>query len=179
MQKKILAFGASSSKHSINKRLATYTAHQIKDAQIQILDLNDFEMPIFNVDRESEHGIPEAAHRFKQYIIDADAIIISFAEHNGNVSAAYKNFYDWVSRIEQNFWHDKPMFLLATSPGGRGGKTVLQISSEGIRRRNTNTIVEFSLPSFHQNFDSKKGILDAELRRSFESRLSVFVGAIS
>ena len=179
MQKKILAFGASSSKHSINKKLATYAASQIKDAQVQILDLNDFEMPIFSVDRESEHGIPEAAHQFKQHIIDTDGIIISFAEHNGNVSAAYKNIYDWVSRIEQNLWHDKPMFLLATSPGGRGGKTVLQISSEGIRRSNTGTIVEFSLPSFHQNFDSTKGILGDELRHSFESRLSVFVGVVS
>lgn len=179
MQKKILAFGASSSKQSINKQLATYTANQIKNTEVTILDLNDFEMPIFSVDRENEQGIPELAHQFKQHIIDADGIIVSFAEHNGNVSAAYKNIYDWISRIESNFWHNKPMFLMATSPGGRGGKSVLQVSSEGIRHRNKGMIVEFSLPSFYDNFDSEKGILDDELRKSFESRISIFEDAIS
>ena len=178
MQKKILAFGASSSKKSINKQLATYTAHQIKDADIQVLDLNDFEMPIFSVDKESDRGIPKVAYQFKEYIKDSDGIIVSFAEHNGNVSAAYKNINDWVSRIESNFWYDKPMFLLATSPGGRGGKSVLKISSEGIRHRNKGTIVEFSLPSFNQNFASEKGILDAELKNVFESQLELFVAAL-
>ena len=47
---KIVAFGASSSTKSINKKLASYTAKQIKDATINLLDLNDFEMPIYSED---------------------------------------------------------------------------------------------------------------------------------
>ncbi len=38
--KKIIAFGASSSKTSINKQLATYAAKQFKDATVEVLDLN-------------------------------------------------------------------------------------------------------------------------------------------
>jgi NAD(P)H-dependent FMN reductase len=178
MKKKILAFGASSSRQSINKQLAGFAAKQIDNAEVILLDLNDFEMPVFSVDKESDRGIPKVAYQFKEHIKDSDGIIISFAEHNGNVAAAYKNIYDWVSRIESNFWYDKPMFLLATSPGGRGGKSVLKISSEGIRHRNKGTIVEFSLPSFNQNFDSEKGILDAELKNVFESQLELFVAAL-
>lgn len=59
MNKKIIAFGASSSKHSINKQLATYAANQFSNVDIEILDLNDYEMPIFSVDKEKENGFPD------------------------------------------------------------------------------------------------------------------------
>ena len=64
MTKKIIAFGASSSKSSINKQLATYTANQFQTASVEILDLNDYEMPIFSVDKEKENGIHPLAQEF-------------------------------------------------------------------------------------------------------------------
>ena len=64
--KQIVAFGASSSKKSINKDLATYAASLIEDANVLILDLNDFEMPIYSIDYENDHGIPEKAYKFKR-----------------------------------------------------------------------------------------------------------------
>ena len=59
MTKKIIAFGASSSKYSINQKLANFAANAISNANVKLLDLNDFEMPTFNVDREKESGIPD------------------------------------------------------------------------------------------------------------------------
>ena len=41
--KKIVAFGASSSKKSINKQFASYAASLISDADSIIIDLNDFD----------------------------------------------------------------------------------------------------------------------------------------
>jgi NAD(P)H-dependent FMN reductase len=61
---KVLAFAASSSRQSINKQLAQYTANQIDNADVELLDLNDFEMPIYSSDRENESGIPEQAQTF-------------------------------------------------------------------------------------------------------------------
>ena len=89
-RKKILAFGASNSRNSINKRLAGYTASLLNDIEMHLLDLNDFEMPIYSIDIEKETGIPETVYRFKSYIDDADGIIISFAEHNGHYTAVFK-----------------------------------------------------------------------------------------
>ncbi|HHG85108.1 MAG TPA: NADPH-dependent FMN reductase, partial [Bacteroidetes bacterium] len=68
MNKKILAFGGSNSRNSINKRLANYAAHQIPEADVTLLDLNDFEMPIYSIDREKEGGIPALALQFKAHI---------------------------------------------------------------------------------------------------------------
>ena len=49
--KNILAFGASSSINSINKKFANYSSKQIPNSRTNLLDLNDFEMPIFSIDK--------------------------------------------------------------------------------------------------------------------------------
>lgn len=178
MSKKILAFGASNSSTSINRKLAIYAANQVADAEITILDLNDFEMPIYGIDKEKASGIPELAHQFKTHIKNSDGIIISFAEHNGAYSTAFKNIFDWISRIEKDVWADKPMFLLATSPGGRGGQTVLELAVNKFKFMNQNTIVSFSLPFFGQNFSEEEGIIDESLSSAFNQQLNVFENSL-
>jgi chromate reductase len=80
---------------------------------------------IFSDEREKQLVQPKEAHRFYQKIADADAIIISFAEHNGTYTAAYKNLFDWTSRISSKIFQNKPMLLLSTSPGPDGASNVL------------------------------------------------------
>jgi chromate reductase, NAD(P)H dehydrogenase (quinone) len=164
MNKKIIAFGASSSKNSINKQLATYAANQFENATVEILDLNDYEMPIFSVDKENENGIHELAQEFYGKIGSADFIVISFAEHNGNYSASFKNILDWVSRINPKTFQEKPVLLLATSLGARGGSSVLDIATKRFPFQGAVVKGSFSLPSFNDNFDAEKGITNAELK---------------
>ncbi|MDG1429344.1 MAG: NAD(P)H-dependent oxidoreductase [Crocinitomicaceae bacterium] len=172
--KSILAIGASSSRTSINRKLASYTANQVADCMVELLDLNDFEMPIYSVDKEEELGIPNEALKFKKQIQDADGIIISFAEHNGSYAAAYKNIVDWTSRIEGKLWEEKTLFLMATSPGDRGGQTVLASATSSYPRMGANVVSEFSLPSFYENF-SDEGINDETLKSAFETQLSKYI----
>ena len=177
MSKKLIAFGASNSRQSINKQLANFAANQIEDAEVHLLDLNDFEMPIYSSDREREGSIPEEAQNFSKAIEEADGIVVSFAEHNGSYSAAYKNIYDWASRVRKNVWMDKPMFLLATSPGARGGQAVLGAALTTYSYANKNTIASFSLPEFQKNF-SEEGINNSELKEKFQEQLNIFAGAL-
>ena len=174
MHKKILTLGASSSSKSINKKFATYAAQNIDQADVTALDLNDFEMPIYSSDRENQSGIPDLAHRFKQHLRDADGIIISFAEHNGAYSAAFKNIMDWTSRIDGGLWENKDMLLLSTSPGGRGGKTVLSLAVNSFPHMAAKTIHSFSLPAFHKNFSDTDGITDEELSTAFNKEVNAF-----
>lgn len=163
MTKKIIAFGGSSSKNSINKKLATYTAKQFKNTEVEILDLNDFEMPLFSVDKE-ENGFPEEAQKFLDKIEEADLLVVSMGEHNGNYSAAFKNTLDWASRINNKIFQGKKMLLMATSPGGRGGKSVLEIAKDRFPRHDANLVGTFSLPSFYENFDEVNGITSTDLK---------------
>ena len=176
--KNIVAFGASSSSNSINQQLAKWAASQVEGEGVHLLDLNDYEMPIYSVDRERENGVPEKAQQFKQAIRKADGIIISFAEHNGSYTSAFKNVYDWVSRLERSVWSGKPMFLLAASPGPSGAKTVLSFSVDGFHYNGGQVVASFSLPSFKQNFLPNEGIVDEGLRKEFVKQLENFKRAV-
>jgi NAD(P)H-dependent FMN reductase len=175
--KKILAFAGSNSKKSINKELASFAANQIRGAEIFVLDLNEFELPMFSVDYENDEGIPSTAQRFLDEIKSADGIVLSLAEHNGAYAAIFKNLLDWMSRIEGKVWNNKPMLLMATSPGGRGGASVLEIAAGKFPRMGAQITDVFSLPSFNDNF-SENGIVDETLRESFNSVIENFAESI-
>lgn len=156
---KILAFGGSNSKNSINKKLATYASSLFKEASVEVLDLNDFALPLFSVDLEKEIGQPQLAKDFLDKIASADFLVVSLAENNGNYSAAFKNLFDWSSRQAKEVFQQKPMLLMATSPGGRGGATVLEIAKNAFPRFGADIKGTFSLPSFNDNFDAENMII--------------------
>jgi len=120
---KFLAFGASTSKASINKRFVAYIGTYFEGTEV--IDLNDFELPVYSIDLEEESGIPENVIRFYDKLSAADIIIISLAEHNGTYTAAFKNLFDWTSRYKSKLFESKRLILAATSPGQRGGKGVM------------------------------------------------------
>lgn len=170
---KILAFAASNSSTSINKKLITNVVKYYKNPEdeIELIDLNDFEMPLFSVDLEREQGVPEKAYQLLEKIQGADMIIISFAEHNGNYSAVYKNCTDWISRIAGAIYRDKRLFLLATSDGKRGGSSVLEIAEKRMPFERGIVLETFSLPFFYDNFQEGKGIIDPLIRSQLESKI--------
>lgn len=118
---KLLAFAGISSRHSINKQLATYAASLFENVEIEILDLNDYELPLFNVDREKLLGHPPIARTFLDKIEEADVLVISVAEHNAGLTAAFKNIYDWTLRQKKLVYDNKPLLLLSIYLGRHGG----------------------------------------------------------
>jgi len=165
--KKIVAFGASSSTKSINKRFSVYASNQFDGVDKLILDLNDFEMPIYSEDKENGFGIPKEALKFYNILKESDGIIISFAEHNGSYTVAFKNIFDWISRIDKIVWWNKPMLLLSTSDGIRGAVSVLEMAHQRISFEHKFNIPMFSLPNFSKNFNDREGILNSDLKKSF------------
>lgn len=153
---KIIAFAGSNSQNSINKKLVIYAASLFENAEVEVLDLNDFQMPLFGVDIEKEIGQHPLANVFLDKIASADILVVSLAEHNGNYSVAFKNVFDWCSRINGKVFQEKPMLLMATSPGGRGGASVLEIAKNAFPRFGAIIKATFSLPSFNDNFDLEK-----------------------
>lgn len=175
--KKILAIGASNSSTSINKQLASYIAQQIKDVQVIELDWEKIVLPVYGPDLEAEIGIPAAVQDFKDLVDSADGYVISLAEYNGMTTTAFKNLWDWTSRIEQKFWANKPLFLAATSPGGRGAQSALEIVTKVIPHYGGNIIVDFSLPFFEKNF-SLEGIQDDTLHAELSKKINLYKKAL-
>lgn len=177
---RLLVFAATTSRQSINRQLLDY-AVRLLDAdvevqvEVELIDLNDYEMPIYSVDRERESGIPNAAQVFFDKIGAADAVLVSFAEHNGFYTAAYKNIFDWASRIEMRVYQEKPVVLFSTSVGARGGANVLQAAVMAGQFFGYDVKASLSIPSFHESFDTDSGSLrDPELDRQFRDALASF-----
>ncbi len=177
MTKTVLAFAASNSSVSINRTLVDYAASLVEGASISTLDIHDYEMPIYRHDREEESGIPQLAHDFLARIGEADALIVGFAEHNGAYSAAFKNLFDWCSRLGPAVWQDKPMLLLATSTGATGASRVLGFAEGAFPIFSGDVKAAFSLPHYDTAFDPEAGRItdaekDAELKTAVAKLLS-------
>lgn len=171
--KKVLAIGGSNSKKSINTLFATYIANKLQDVEVEVVNWEEFVLPLYSPDLEKEIGIPEKVLKFKKMLENTDAIVLSLAEYNGMPTAAFKNLWDWTSRIEMKFWDEKPLFLASTSPGGRGGANVLRLIKELMPFFGGNVITDFSLPLFLNNFKNEI-IVDEKLNQELNEKINHF-----
>lgn len=179
----ILVFAATNSTRSINKRLARHAAKALQDelakpVEIEIIDLNDYEMPIYSPEREAQ-GIPQLAQDFYDKIGASDGLIMSFAEYNGSYTAAFKNIFDWTSRISMKVFQDKPALVMATSMGGRGGQNVLEAVINGFPHFGANVTSSFNFGPFAEHFDIDTDRLKTpELARDLREALLTFSAAL-
>ncbi len=174
--KHILAFAGSNSRTSINKQLAIYAASHTQDITYDVADLNEYPLPIFSLEEE-QHGFPEVAVAFDDLLRNYDGFVVSLAEHNGSYAAVFKNIFDWVSRIDRKVFKDKPVLLLATSPGGRGGATVLEAAAGTFPHLGAEVITTFSLPNFYDNF--KEGaLINVTLKEALHKAIKEFKEAL-
>lgn len=173
MKKKIIGFGASTSTTSINKAFAAYALTFFPEFEVELVDLNDFAVPVFSVDLEKEH-FPETAKAFLAKIAETDIIICSMSEHNRNWTAAFKSLFDWCSRINLELLQQKPILLMSTSPGGYGAQNSLNIALKVFPQFGGNILESFALPKFYDNFDPAQGIKDEALLAEFKKQVSNF-----
>lgn len=175
---KIIAFGASTSTTSINKAFASYAATLFDGHDIEVIDLNDYEMPLFSVDLESQVGHQPNAIALVEKLSSADLLIVSMAEHNGAYTAAFKNILDWSSRYKNKVFEDKKMLLLSTSPGGRGGLGSLEAAKVRFPIHGANIVASFSLPKFQENFNAAEGIVDVQLKTQLAEAVDLVKAAL-
>ena len=174
---KVITMGGSSSKKSINKQFAEYAGSLLAEAEVENLDLNDYDLPLFSVDRQMENGFPQDLDLLESKIAGAHGIIISLAEHNGAYTAAFKNAFDWLSRKESKLWRNIPMLLLSTSPGARGGASVMAIAKDRFPRHDGNIVASMCLPSFEDNFVNGK-IVQEEFAAELQEKITLFKKAL-
>ena len=76
---RLVAFAGSTRTQSYNKKRVRIAAQeaQAAGAEVTLLDLRDFPMPLFDEDLEKDKGIPEAGARLKKLLIEHDGMLIS------------------------------------------------------------------------------------------------------
>ncbi len=156
---KIMMLLASNSTNSINATLLNAVGEKLTHQKLSYLAMSDFNLPIYSNEIESSTGIPAPILQAKNLFSESDAFIIASPEHNGTMPAAFKNFIDWLSRStnqEETIFANKPVLLLSTSPGKRGGKTNLQHLTKimtfwGAKIHNT-----YSIGNYYDNYNDGK-----------------------
>jgi NAD(P)H-dependent FMN reductase len=125
---KILAFAASTRSQSFNKKLVRIAAEgaRVAGAQVEVVDLRDFTMPIYDGDLEAEQGIPQGARALRNALLEHQGFLIASPEYNGSLPALLKNAIDWTSRPVDGEdglapYRNKVAVLMSTSPGSFGG----------------------------------------------------------
>lgn len=125
---RILAFAGSARKDSFNKRLVRIAAKGAEQAgaEVTVIDLKDYPLPIYDGDLEAEHGLPENAVRLKKLFGEHDGLMISAPEYNSSITPLLKNTIDWVSRQAEGegplaAYQGKSAVLMSASPGALGG----------------------------------------------------------
>ncbi len=125
---KILAMAGSARTGSLNKKLLAVAARAAEAAggQVELIDLRDFPMPLYDGDLELAEGVPENAHRLKTLFKAHRGLIIASPENNASVSALLKNTIDWISRQDGGEsglvpYANMVAALVTATPSPRGG----------------------------------------------------------
>jgi len=131
--KNIIAFSGSNNPNSINQQLIHIVSNYVEEnninesmkVNVEVLNIRDYPAEMYGMEEEA-NGFPPSMQALCSKMQSADGFIISSPEHNGSIPAVLKNTMDWLSRMEGKIYNGKPLVLLSTSPGVRGGASVLQ-----------------------------------------------------
>jgi NAD(P)H-dependent FMN reductase len=125
---KILAFAGSTRTDSYNKRLVkiAVAGARAAGAEVTLIDLRDFPLPLFDGDLEARDGLPANGRRLKDLFLAHHGLLISAPEYNSSITAVLKNTIDWVSRPVPGeaplaCFDGKVACLMSASPGALGG----------------------------------------------------------
>lgn len=178
--KKILALSGSNHSQSIHNTLIRSLAEKATQTEVNIIDLKDFDLPMYGIDTESK-GIPANAITLRQMMNEHDALVIASPEHNGSMPAFLKNVIDWLSRVAgpgKSFFGDdkKPVLLVSTSPGPNGGATNLKTMAELMPWWGGDVKASFSLGNYQEKYHD--GEFDVATQIELETLMSSFESAL-
>ena len=185
---RILVFGGSLRADSYNHKLAVLAAEGAREAgaDVTLISLRDFQLPIFDEDLEKAEGMPDAARRLKALFTENDGLIIASPEYNSTVTAVLKNTIDWVSRTTSA--DEKPLSalsgksaaILAASPGGYGGSRGLDQLRPSLENIGISVLPgQVTLPRAHEAFDEDGKLTDVQVVASIKALGASLVSKIA
>ncbi len=166
---RILAFSGSLRSGSFNQKLVSIAAKAAEDAgaDVTLISLRDYRMPIFDEDLEAAEGMPEAAVQLKKLFSEHNGLMIASPEYNSTITAALKNAIDWVSRATAPdeaplaALRGKTAAIMAASPGGYGGARSLTQLRPFLENIGISVLVDqLTIAKAHEAFADDGNLLD-------------------
>ena len=153
-------------------RVALYFKQYIEQHQLAsviILDLHQYQFPIFEERLRLQPNPSEKVVEFAEKIISADGVIIVTPEYNGGYPASLKNVVDLL----YNEWHRKPVAISTVSDGIFGGTQVITSLQFSLWKMRAWTVpAMFPVPSAQKAFDENGSPVDKE---GTDKRVALFI----
>jgi chromate reductase, NAD(P)H dehydrogenase (quinone) len=185
---KILAFAGSLRKDSYNKKLIKIAVQGAQEAgaDVTLIDLKDYPLPLYDQDIEDSQGLPENALKLKDLMSKHDGFLLACPEYNSSISAVLKNVIDWTSRqaskeeIYLSCFIDKAVALMSASPGQLGGMRSL-VHIRAIFGNIYSYVIpqQKSLPHADKAFDENANLKDEKIRDDVKNVAKSLVNFIS
>lgn len=174
---KLFLMAASQRKESFNKKLILNCHDYLsQNYELDLANMEDYNLPGYNGDIESSQGVPELAKKLSDRILAADKIIFSVPEYNYSIPGVFKNIIDWISRIKPMPWKGRRILLITASPSIVGGNRSFWHTN--VPLIGCGAIIHpgfFSLSFAHEQFDESHKIKNQDLLKELHKLLDQFV----
>jgi chromate reductase len=173
---RILAFAGSTRGGSFNKKLLknAVVGARAAGAEVTVVDLRDFPMPLYDGDLETSSGIPENAMKLKELMLSHQGFLIASPEYNSSITGVLKNAIDWASRQAPNeaplaCFSNKVVGIMSASPGSLGGLRCLVTVRSILGNIGCHVHPhQVAVPRAHEAFDEEGTLKDPKQRASVE-----------
>ncbi len=185
---KILAFAGSTRAESFNKKLVKIAATGARNAgaEVTLIDLREFPLPLYDGDLEARDGLPANARKLKQLFLAHDGLLLACPEYNSGITGVLKNTIDWVSRAESDDEPDlacyigKVAAIMSASPGFLGGlRGLVQVRSILGNIRVLVLPEQVTVSKAHEAFNPDGSLKDAKKQAAVEKLGATLAGTIA
>jgi chromate reductase, NAD(P)H dehydrogenase (quinone) len=166
---RILAFAASARRESLNRKFLAVAVEAARAAggEVTLVDLNEYEMPLYHGDLEDAQGLPPNSLRMIQLITEHQGLLIASPEYNSMISPLLKNTVDWCTRGDDNPFEDKVAAVISASPGLYGGVLSMRMAQLLLLGLGCHVLSgKCSLPRANEAFDPQGRLTDARLLKT-------------
>jgi NAD(P)H-dependent FMN reductase len=184
---KILAFSGSLRKQSWNHSLVSLAAKAAEDAgaEVEVIRLQDFQLPMFNEDNEAELQAHPELVALREKLSSCHGLLIASPEYNGSLSAALKNTLDWLSRpgAEGSYepaFTNKVVAIISASPADSGGIRSVNHGREVLGNLGCSVIPQqVTVGAAYQAFNEEGQLVDAAQANEVSSLAQALVATIN
>lgn len=176
---KIFAISGALRAGSFNRKLLLAAVKKVKDASVDVGDLREFDIPLYDGDVEAK-GLPAGVLKLKERIAAADALLIATPEYNWSIPGTFKNAIDWASRPPSNPFRDKTALLMAASNGYFGGlRSILQLRQVLITLHAIAIPEQVTVAFADKAFDEADNLVDPKLDAQLQKAVDALVSFTS
>lgn len=182
MTPRILAFSGSARKGSLNQKLLAATTKAVEAAGgvVTLIDLNDYELPLYHGDLEEAKGMPENADKLIKLVQSHAGLLVASPEYNSQLTPLLKNTIDWMSRADENPFTGKIAAVVSASPGALGGARSLQHARHLLLHLGCHVApAQCILPKAHEAFDEQGNLTNARSQKSVDGLASQLVNLVN